>query len=78
MRFWLRMGVDGLRVDATPYLIETHYDSDQKIIPNCTIKKATDFYECQEHPYTRDQPELYEIIAKFAQVLDEFKANGTR
>jgi len=24
MRFWLRLGVDGLRLDAIPYLIETH------------------------------------------------------
>uniref|UniRef100_A0A0A9Z9X9 alpha-glucosidase n=1 Tax=Lygus hesperus TaxID=30085 RepID=A0A0A9Z9X9_LYGHE len=78
MRFWLDMGVDGLRVDATPYLIETHYDLNQPDFPGCVPKGPLDYYECQQHLYTRDQPKLYDIMAEFAKVLDEYKNNGTR
>jgi len=78
IRFWLNLGVDGFRVDAAPEIIETHYDLNQPDIPNCVPKSPRDYYECQQHIYTRDQPKLYEIIGEFAKVLEEYKKNGTR
>lgn len=65
-----------MRVDATPYIIETNYDKNQPNIQGCPL--PADDYECQQHLYTRDQPKLYDIIAEFAKTLEEFNNNGTK
>ena len=36
MRYWLDMGVDALRVDAIPYLVEREGTSCAKISPKLT------------------------------------------
>jgi alpha-glucosidase len=70
MRFWLRRGVDGFRVDAVWYLIKDDQFRDNPINP--------DF-----HPgglprdaliplYTADLPEVHDAISGMRRVLDEF------
>ena len=70
MRFWLRRGVDGFRVDVIWHLIK---DSDFRDNP-----PNPDYHE-SEPPYRRflplystDRPEVHNIIRELRGVIDEF------
>lgn len=70
MRFWLRRGVDGFRVDVMWHLIKDAALRDNPPNP--------DFVE-GDQPYTRllplystDRPEVHDVIAEMRRVMDEF------
>lgn len=70
MRFWLRRGVDGFRVDVMWHLIKDDQLRDNPSNP--------DFVD-GEQPYTRllplystDRPEVHDVIAEMRSVMDEF------
>lgn len=70
MRFWLRRGVDGFRVDVIWHLIKDDLLRDNPINPD---------YELGQQPYQRllplystDRPEVHAVIAELRQVVEEF------
>ena len=70
MRFWLRRGVDGFRVDAVWYLIKdeqlrenpVNYDFRQGGLPRDALIPL----------YTADLPEVHDAIGGMRRVVDEF------
>jgi alpha-glucosidase len=72
MRFWLRKGVDGFRVDVIWHLIKDEQFRDNPPNP--------DFREGQPPHWkvlplrTTDQPEVHDVIAQMRRVIDEFDA----
>jgi alpha-glucosidase len=72
MRFWLRKGVDGFRVDVIWHLI--------KDVEFCDNPSNPDFREGQPPHWkvlplhTTDQPEVHDVIAEMRRVIDEFDA----
>src|ERR1700704_1307189 len=72
MRFWLRKGVDGFRVDVIWHLIKDEQFRDNPANP--------DFREGQPPHWkvlplrTTDQPEVHDAIAEMRRVIDEFDA----
>src|SRR5713101_8763842 len=72
MRFWLRKGVDGFRVDVIWHLIKDEQFRDNPPNP--------DFREGQPPHWkvlplrTTDQPEVHDVIAEMRRVIDEFDA----
>jgi alpha-glucosidase len=70
MRFWLRRGVDGFRVDVIWHLIKDDRLRDNPINPH---------YRPDEPPnhallplYTQDRPEVQDIVREMRGVVDEF------
>jgi len=71
MRFWLRRGVDGFRVDVIWHLIKDAALRDNPRNPDWTPKEPE--VERLLQIYSADRPEVHEAIAELRQVVDEFE-----
>jgi alpha-glucosidase len=70
MRFWLRRGVDGFRVDVMWHLIKDESLRDNP--PNPDYAPGQQPYERLIPLYSADRPEVHDVVAEFRQVLEEF------
>src|SRR5580700_6711917 len=70
MRFWLRKGVDGFRVDVIWHLIKDAAFRDNP--PNPNFHAGRPPHERLMTQYSTDQPEVHEVIAEMRRVIDEF------
>jgi alpha-glucosidase len=70
MRFWLRKGVDGFRVDVIWHLIKDAQFRDNP--PNPAYKEGRPPHERILPIYSTDQPEVHDVIAEMRRVMDEF------
>jgi alpha-glucosidase len=71
MRFWLRRGVDGFRVDASAVLIEDDLLRDDPPDPNYD-PKTTPPPQRLKRVFTDDRPEGMDCLEDLRAVLDEF------
>jgi alpha-glucosidase len=72
MRFWLRKGVDGFRVDVIWHLIKDAEFRDNPQNPH--FREGRPPHEQLLTQYSTDQPEVHEVIAEMRRVTDEFEA----
>jgi alpha-glucosidase len=72
MRFWLRKGVDGFRVDVIWHLIKDAEFRDNP--PNPYFREGRPPHEKIRTQYSTDQPEVHDGIAEMRRVTDEFAA----
>jgi alpha-glucosidase len=70
MRFWLRKGVDGFRVDVIWHLIKDEQFRDNP--PNPAVGPNRPPHEALLPRYTADQAEVQDVIAEMRGVIDEF------
>ncbi|CAH1402759.1 unnamed protein product [Nezara viridula] len=70
MRYWLDKGLDGWRMDAVPFLVEDKQLREEPYIPNCTRKIPG---TCMYHIWTQNQPETYEVMKEFDELLLEYE-----
>lgn len=70
MRFWLRRGVDGFRVDVIWHLIKDEEFRDNP--PNPDFRDGDQPYRAQLALYSTDRPEVHDIIRGMRGVIDEF------
>src|SRR3954467_6315583 len=70
MRFWLRKGVDGFRVDVIWHLIKDEQFRDNP--PNPAVRPDRPPHESLLPMYTADQAEVQDVIAEMRGVIDEF------
>jgi alpha-glucosidase len=70
MRFWLRKGVDGFRVDVIWHLIKDAAFRDNPANPNFHPGQPSN--QRLLPLYTTDQPEIFDLIAEMRRVIDEF------
>jgi alpha-glucosidase len=71
LRFWLRRGVDGFRVDAAAVLAEDEFLRDDP--PNCEATEKTPPPERFKRLYTDARPEVLGWLAELRAVADEFQ-----
>jgi alpha-glucosidase len=71
LRFWLRRGVDGFRVDVIWHLIKDAAFRDNPPNPAWTMDDPD--IDRLLQTYSTDQPEVHEVIAGMRQVLEEFE-----
>jgi alpha-glucosidase len=71
MRFWLRRGVDGFRVDVIWHLIKDAEFRDNPSNPN--FRPGRPPHEALVPLYSTDRPEMLELIAEMRRVVDEFE-----
>jgi alpha-glucosidase len=70
MRFWLRRGVDGFRVDVIWHLIKDAEFRDNP--PNPNFRPGRPPHEALLPLYSTDRPEVLTVIAEMRRVVDEF------
>ncbi|OLV19444.1 alpha-amylase family glycosyl hydrolase [Deinococcus marmoris] len=70
LRFWMRRGVDGFRVDVIWLLAEDDRYLDEPANPEWTPGDIE--HNSVSHTYTQDQPETHQYIREMRTVLDEF------
>lgn len=70
MRFWLRRGVDGFRVDVMWHLVKDHLLRDNP--PNPDFISGRQPYERLLPLYSSDRPEVHAVVAEMRRVMDEF------
>ena len=70
MRFWLRRGVDGFRVDVIWHLIKDTEFRDNPANPDFRTGRPP--HEAVLTVHSADQPEVQEVVAEMRRVVDEF------
>jgi alpha-glucosidase len=70
LRFWLRRGVDGFRVDVIYHLIKDALLRDNP--PNPDFVPGSDPAHRLLPQHTIDQPEVQQVVVEMRKVLDEF------
>lgn len=68
LAFWIARGADGFRIDAIALLFEDERLRDEPMIPNTGLP-PTDQGNL-DHIYTRDLPEVYEVLKSWRQFID--------
>jgi alpha-glucosidase len=73
LRLWLDFGLDGFRIDAISHGIEFVFANgtrpDEDIVAGVESEFSFDYLN---HTYTQDQPELFELVYDWRDVLDEY------
>ena len=72
MRFWLRKGVDGFRVDVIWHLIKDAEFRDNP--PNPDFREGSRRDWQYRRCYSTDQARVHDVIAEMRRVIDEFDA----
>jgi alpha-glucosidase len=73
LRFWLKRGVDGFRMDVVGLLIKDKDLRDNPPNPNAAPNLlSNDIYGRQLQVYNLDQDEVHEIIRDIRSVMDEY------
>ena len=70
MRFWLRRGVDGFRVDVIWHLIKDAQFRDNPSNPDFRAGRPP--HEALLTAHSADQPEVQDVVAEMRRVIDEF------
>jgi alpha-glucosidase len=70
LRFWMKRGVDGFRVDVLWHLIKDDEFRDNP--PNPDYKPGDPPHHSQIPLYTTDRPEIHDIAVELRKVVDEF------
>jgi alpha-glucosidase len=70
MRFWLRRGVDGFRVDVIWHLVKD--DQFRANPPNPGFAAGGPPHHALVPFYTADRPEVHDVIREMRRVIDEF------
>jgi len=68
IRYWLELGVDGFRLDASSAYSKDKYFRDNPVKFQTSGKK----YDEQYHIYDKNLPENHEIIREIRSVIDEY------
>jgi len=71
MRFWLKRGVAGFRIDAVSRLFEDPNLHDDPILPGTNPYGDPNIV----HKYTDNLPEVHEVLREMRKVVDEFPGN---
>jgi len=72
MRFWLRRGVDGFRVDVIWHLIKDDQFRDNPANPD--FRPGLPPHAALHPVYSADRPETQHVVAEMRKVIDEFDA----
>lgn len=74
-RFWLKLGVDGLRLDVANFFMHDPLLRDNP--PRTEEHTEVNPYYFQQHVYDRSRPENLAFLRRLRQVLDEFPERMT-
>lgn len=70
MRYWLRKGIDGFRIDALPFIAEDMNFPDEPLSGKTNDSTSPDY---TDRIYTMHLQKSYDLIPGWRNVLNEFK-----
>ncbi|EDW75865.1 maltase B2 [Drosophila willistoni] len=73
MLYWLNKGVAGFRIDAVNHLFESEKLEDEPLSGKSQDPLS---YDYSKHIYTKDLPEVLDMIQHWRRLLDEFSAKN--
>jgi alpha-glucosidase len=73
VRFWMDRGADGFRLDAVNFLFEDPQFRDNPVLPELRPGSTTEHQ--QELKYTRDLPELHDVMLRLRRFTDAYDPN---
>lgn len=74
LRFWLKKGAGGFRIDAMNHLFEIADLKDEPLTNHTTDPHS---YDYTQHIYTKDLDEMYDMVYQWREVADKWqKDNG--
>jgi alpha-glucosidase len=73
VRFWLKRGVDGFRLDAVNYLFEDPQFRDNPV--KAELRPGSTTEHLQELKYNRDLPELHDVMMRLRTFTDRYDPN---
>jgi len=73
MRYWLKKGVDGFRVDVMWHMIKDQQLRNNPVNPDYAQHMPT--YSQQLPVYSTDQPEVHDVVRKMRHVMEEFEGD---
>ncbi|XP_060666023.1 maltase 2 isoform X3 [Drosophila nasuta] len=71
MLYWLQKGVAGFRIDAVNHLFESETLADEPLSGKSTDPLS---YDYTRHIYTKDLPEVLDMVQHWRQLLDDYTA----
>jgi len=74
VRFWLKRGVDGFRLDTVNFYVHDKLLRDNPPMPQGVVTDIPDTnpYGYQDHLYDKTQPENLDFLKRFRALLDEY------
>ncbi|XP_032881412.1 neutral and basic amino acid transport protein rBAT [Amblyraja radiata] len=78
LRFWLKKGVDGFRVDAVKYLLEAESLRNEPQVNLTQDPSNITSYNELYHDYTTTQVGIHDIVRSWRHVLNEFSTEPGR
>lgn len=72
LKFWIERGVAGFRIDAINMMFEDESFADEPLSNNPLPDPLPEFYDPLNHTLTRDQPETYEVLKSWRELLDAY------
>ncbi|MCP9494898.1 MAG: alpha-glucosidase [Pyrinomonadaceae bacterium MAG19_C2-C3] len=73
VRFWMKRGVDGFRLDAVNFLFEDSQFRDNPVLPELRPGSTTEYQ--QELKYNRDLPEIHDVLLRLRSFTDAYDPN---
>lgn len=74
LKYWLNLGVDGIRIDALKHVYESESMENEPVIdPYKTVD-----YKNLNHIYTTNQVEVYDLIKEWHDILGNFSVSKKR
>lgn len=80
LRFWLRKGVDGFRIDAVPFIFETKQNADGYYDDEPKSGECQDDPEAScslKHTETKDLEETYDMVIVFKNLENKIDCGFT-
>ncbi|XP_030051663.1 LOW QUALITY PROTEIN: amino acid transporter heavy chain SLC3A1 [Microcaecilia unicolor] len=78
IKFWLGKGVDGLRVDATKFLLEAETLRDEPQVNKSQSPDTITTYSELFHDYTTTQVGMHDMVRGFRQIMNEYSREPGR
>jgi alpha-glucosidase len=80
IRFWLKRGVDGFRVDVAHYIMKDPKYRDNPPAPTGekSFHRPHGQYDTQRHLYDKGHPDVHTVYREFRNILDEYSAATPR
>lgn len=73
VRFWMKRGADGFRLDAVNFLFEDGNFPDNPVLPELRPGSTTEYQ--QELKYNRDLPEIHDVLLRLRRFTDAYDPN---
>jgi len=80
LRFWLKRGVDGFRIDVAHFIMKDPQlrDDPLKKTPSSNFHKPLGEYDTQQHLHSQNHADIHPLYREIRQLLEEYSLDSPR